>query len=153
MALMSSACLHERNRTASIPNHAAKHGYAVGAFNCFNDDGVMAVIQAAERMRSPAIVKVFPWTLHFQGIHFIRWIVDYAHNASVPFAVHLDHCIKDQDVQVALELPFDSIMVDASTQEGEENLEYCKLIVGQDRERGIAIEAERWVGFREVRMV
>lgn len=102
----------------------------------------MAVIQAAERMRSPAIIQVFPWTLHFQGIHFIRWIVDYAHNASVPVAVHLDHCIENQDVQVALELPFDSIMVDASTQEGEENLEYCKVIVGQARERGITIEAE-----------
>jgi fructose-bisphosphate aldolase class II len=75
----------------------------------------MAVIRAAERQRSAAIIQLFPWTMHFQGPEFIRYVVNAAHAAAVPVAVHLDHCIQPADVENALTLPFDSIMVDAST--------------------------------------
>lgn len=102
----------------------------------------MAVIRAAERKRSPAIIQVFPWTLHFQGPHFIRYIVSIAHASSVPIAVHLDHCIKPSDVELALNLPFDSIMVDASTSDPDHNVRYCKNIALKAAERGITVEAE-----------
>lgn len=60
----------------------------------------------------------------------------------MPIAVHLDHCIEQADVDVALTLPFDSIMVDASTLEPEENIARCKKIVDIANAKGIAIEAE-----------
>jgi len=156
---MTAAQFPQSNQTYKILHDAAKGGYAVGAVNwysvrkarrtsrqlttsSYNDDAVMAVIRAAERKRSPAIIQLFPWSLHFQGRHYIEFVVKAAHAASVPIAVHLDHCIKDSDVQLALELPFDSIMVDASTQEGEENQAYCAEIVQKASARGISIEAE-----------
>lgn len=108
----------------------------------YNNDGVMAVIRAAERKRSPAIIQIFPWMMHFQGDHFIRYIASAIRDASVPIALHMDHCIKDEDVQHALTLPFDSIMVDASTSGGELNAEYCAQIVQQASRLGITIEAE-----------
>jgi len=108
----------------------------------YNNDGVMAVIKAAENKHSPAIIQLFPWTIHFQGPHFIRYVIEYAHHSSVPIAVHLDHCIKDTDVEIALTLPFDSIMVDASTLEEQENIAYCKRIVQRAEKLGITIEAE-----------
>ncbi|OQE24250.1 hypothetical protein PENSTE_c007G01852 [Penicillium steckii] len=112
----------DSNRTWQILSHAKENDYAVGAYNCYNDDGVLAVIRAAEHKGSAAIIQLFPWTMHFQGAQFIRYVVDAAHAASVPIAVHLDHCIKSDDVEQALELPFDSIMVDASTLDVEENI-------------------------------
>lgn len=102
----------------------------------------MAVIRAAERKRSAAIIQLFPWTMHFQGAAFIRYVVDAAHSASVPIAVHLDHCIKPDDVERALTLPFDSIMVDASTLDEEENIRHCKAVVNRARDLNITIEAE-----------
>lgn len=102
----------------------------------------MAVIKAAENRRSPAIIQLFPWTMHFQGSHFIRYVVDCAHDACVPIAVHLDHCIIHSDVELALTLPFDSIMVDASTLKEEENIAYCKDIVRRAEKLGITVEAE-----------
>ncbi|GFN21284.1 class II fructose-bisphosphate aldolase [Aspergillus tubingensis] len=130
------------NLTWRILRHAQQHNYAVGAYNCYNTDGVMAVIRAAERKRSAAIIQLFPWTMHFQGLDFIRYVVHAAHGATVPIAVHLDHCIKPDDVELALTLPFDSIMVDASTLDEEANIEYCKEIVAKARAVNITIEAE-----------
>lgn len=114
----------------------------MGAYNCYNDDGVTAVIRAAEECRSPAIVQLFPWTLSFQGPEFVRYVVGAAHAASVPIAVHLDHCISPADLDRALELPLDSIMVDASVREPAENARQCRRIVDVANARGIAIEAE-----------
>ncbi|KAE8327897.1 ketose-bisphosphate aldolase [Aspergillus sergii] len=130
------------NLTWQILNHANENNYAVGAYNCYNNDGIMAVIRAAERKRSPAIIQLFPWTMHFQGPEFIRYVVRAAHAAAVPIAVHLDHCIKPEDVDLALSLPLDSIMVDASTLDEEANIRYCKEIVDRARPLNITIEAE-----------
>jgi fructose-bisphosphate aldolase, class II len=104
----------------------------------------MAVVRAAESKRSPAIIQLFPWTLHFQGPYFIEYVLKYAHSASVPIAVHLDHCIKPSDVDLALSLnsPFDSIMVDASILSPEENIVVCKSYVERAKMKGICIEAE-----------
>ncbi|KAF7547239.1 hypothetical protein G7Z17_g7874 [Cylindrodendrum hubeiense] len=130
------------NLTFQILDAAAKGGYSVGAYNCYNDDGVISVIQAAESCKSPAIIQLFPWTMKFQGPQFVKYVIEAAHAASVPIAVHLDHCIEPADVEAALELPFDSIMVDASILEPEENIKWCKAIVERANAKGIAIEAE-----------
>lgn len=102
----------------------------------------MAVIRAAEHKRSAAIIQLFPWTMHFQGPEFICYVVRAAHAANVPIAVHLDHCIKAEDVELALTLPFDSIMVDASALDEEANISYCKAIVERAKALNITIEAE-----------
>jgi fructose-bisphosphate aldolase class II len=95
----------------------------------YNSDGIMAVMKSAERQRCAAIIQLFPWTMHFQGPESIRYVVNTAHAAAVPAAVHLAYCIKAQDAELALTLPFDSIMVDASTADEESNIRFCKSIV------------------------
>lgn len=110
----------------------------------YNNDGVMAIIRAAEANKSPAIIQLFPWTLHFQGPEFVKYVITLAHKASVPIAVHLDHCIKPEDVDLALSLdpPFDSIMIDASASELEVNMRICKAVVERAVAKGICVEAE-----------
>ncbi|KAI1387022.1 aldolase [Hypoxylon trugodes] len=136
------ASFPQNNRTFQILDDASKGGYSVGAYNCYNDDGVIAVIRAAEKCGSPAIIQIFPWTIKFQGPHFVSYVVGAAHAASVPIAVHLDHCIEPEDIKIALDLPFDSIMIDASTLEPEENIRKCREIVQIANAKGIVIEAE-----------
>lgn len=80
--------------------------------------------------------------MKFQGPSFVKYVVEAAHAAKVPIAVHLDHCIEPEDVELALELPFDSIMIDASIQDPQENIAQCKRIVQIANEKGISIEAE-----------
>ncbi|KAF2109636.1 fructose-bisphosphate aldolase [Lophiotrema nucula] len=130
------------NRTWQIIHNARKGGYAVGGFCVYNTEGVLAVIKAAERCRSPALIQFFPWTMHFQGPAFIEFAWKRARAASVPIAIHLDHCLKPTDADLALECAFDSIMVDGSMFEEEENIKYVKSVVDRARAEGITIEAE-----------
>ncbi|KAL1887460.1 hypothetical protein Sste5346_010209 [Sporothrix stenoceras] len=133
----------EENRTWQILQAARKGGYAVGGFCVYNVEGVLAVIRAAERCHSPAIIQLFPWSMHFQGPAFVRYVADVAHAASVPIAVHLDHCLQPADADLALEkCAFDSIMVDGSLFEEEENIRYVKGIVDRATKQNVTIEAE-----------
>jgi fructose-bisphosphate aldolase, class II len=60
----------------------------------------------------------------------------------VPISIHLDHCLKPEDADLALECAFDSIMVDGSLYEEEESIKYVKSVVEKAKEKGITIEAE-----------
>ena len=61
----------------------------------------------------------------------------------MPVAVHLDHCIEHEDVELALRIPgLDSIMVDASTSDPEYNIKYCAEVARRAREVGMTVEAE-----------
>ncbi|RAH77197.1 fructose-bisphosphate aldolase [Aspergillus japonicus CBS 114.51] len=140
--MSSSAEYPASNRTWQIIHNARKGGYAVGGFCVYNTEGVLAVIKAAERCRSPAMIQFFPWTMHFQGPEFIRYAADVAHKASVPISVHLDHCLKPEDADQALECAFDSIMVDGSLFDEAESIAYVKSVVDRAKAKGITIEAE-----------
>lgn len=108
----------------------------------YNDDGVIAVIRAAEKKKSPAVIQLFPWTLRFQGPEFVKYVVSAAHSASVPIAVHLDHCIKQEDIELALTLPFDSIMIDAATLDENDDVALCAENVRRASRVGITVEVE-----------
>ncbi|KAK9478301.1 ketose-bisphosphate aldolase [Lipomyces japonicus] len=130
------------NPTYQILKGAEQGGYAVPAFNCYNTDGIIGSIHAAEALNSPAIIEIFPWSIHFQGPEFVKFAASICHAAKVPISLHLDHCTIEADVYRALELPFDSIMVDASSQDPEENVKFVKHIVDLAQKKGITIEAE-----------
>jgi fructose-bisphosphate aldolase class II len=105
-------------------------------------EGIMGAIKACEELRSPAIIEIFPWSIHFQGPEFVQFAADKCKNAKVPISLHLDHCIEEKDVYLALDLPFDSIMVDASSSDPEVNYRMVSNFVRLAAERGITIEAE-----------
>ncbi|KAK9473940.1 ketose-bisphosphate aldolase [Dipodascopsis tothii] len=132
----------ENNLAWQVLDHASKNGYAVGAFNCYTLECILGAIRAAEEKKSPCMIQVFPWSMHFHGREFIEYVSKACHSASVPIAFCLDHCIQESDVELALTMPFDCIMVDASSKDPEENIKYCKKIVDIARTRGITIEAE-----------
>lgn len=80
--------------------------------------------------------------MRFQGPEFIEYAAARAHGASVPIAIHLDHCIEPKDADLALTCSFDSIMVDGSMFDEEKNIEYVKSVVERAKVRGITVEAE-----------
>lgn len=66
-----------------------------------------------------------------------------AHEASVPVAIHLDHAQDEELIKhAAANLPFDSIMVDMSHYEMEENLGKTKELVAFCNRHNITTEAE-----------
>lgn len=131
------------NKTIRILEDAEENGYGVIASIVYNIEHILGVIKAAELKRSPLIIQVFPWAITFSDGLLIRTAADAASRASVPVAIHLDHCQDERLVKLAVDtLPFDSIMVDMSHHEKAENLAKTKELVEYCHARGIATEAE-----------
>lgn len=131
------------NTTLKILRHAEQNRYGVLATIAYNLDHVIAMIQAAENKRSPLIIQLFPWAIVHSNGDLIRAASLLAKKASVPVAIHLDHCQDPKLVEFAAkELPFDSIMVDMSHYEKEENLARTKELVQLCNQYGKATEAE-----------
>ncbi|KAI5357702.1 Putative fructose-bisphosphate aldolase, class-II, aldolase-type TIM barrel [Septoria linicola] len=132
-----------QNKTVRILSDAEAGGYGIVASIVYNIEHIVGVVKAAEQKRSPLIIQVFPWQIIFSDGLLVRAAADAASRASVPIAIHLDHCQDEALVRFAADnLPFDSIMVDMSHHEKAENLAKTKELVAYCHARGIATEAE-----------
>ncbi|RKK67257.1 hypothetical protein BFJ69_g14679 [Fusarium oxysporum] len=133
----------QNNKTCQILKAAEDGGYGVVAPIAYNIEHILAFVRAAEAKRSPLIIQVFPWAITFSSGLLIHAAAHAARNASVPIAIHLDHAQNEAIIRHAADsLPFDSIMVDMSHYEMEENLSKTKELVSYCHARGIATEAE-----------
>lgn len=109
----------------------------------YNVEQLVGVVRAAEHARSPLIIQLFPWAITATDGLLVRAAALAAASASVPIAIHLDHCQDEALVRLAADtLPFDSIMVDMSHHSRENNLAKTKELVAYCHDRGIATEAE-----------
>ncbi|TAQ89000.1 hypothetical protein B7494_g2686 [Chlorociboria aeruginascens] len=130
------------NKSIAILDAAEKGKYGIVSVVCYNIEEIMATARAAEARKSPAMILLFPWALTTFKSHLVNFAADVCSSASVPISLHLDHCQDISLVKYAASLPFDSIMVDMSHHEKEENLRLTKELTEICHERGIATEAE-----------
>lgn len=132
-----------KNKAYQIVEAAVSGGYAVPAICCYNLEGILASVRAAEAKKSPVIIQLFPWAVEYADGVLVHAAAEAAANASVPAAVHMDHCQTPEMVRRAADLKgFDGIMIDMSHYEKEENLRLTKELVAYCAERGIISEAE-----------
>jgi ketose-bisphosphate aldolase len=117
--------------------------YAVGAFNVLDYNSMKAVVQAAEELKAPVIVQTSVKTVQFWGFDpMIQWAKELCLSASVPVALHLDHC-KDVDfIRECIQKGWSSVMIDASSKPIEENLNLTKQVIQAAKSRSVSVEAE-----------
>ncbi|KZV41681.1 hypothetical protein F511_25504 [Dorcoceras hygrometricum] len=131
-----------RLSTKELLLNAEVGGYAVGAFNVYNMEGVEAVVAAAEEQRSPAILQIHPSALKHGGAPLVACCISAAENANVPITVHFDHGSSKQELLGVLELEIDSVMVDGSNLSFKENTAYTKYISDLAHTKNLMVEAE-----------
>ncbi|KAK3128896.1 hypothetical protein QOZ80_6BG0467940 [Eleusine coracana subsp. coracana] len=131
-----------RSSTKELLLNAEKGGYAVGAFNVYNLEGIEAVVAAAEAEKSPAILQVHPSALKQGGVPLVACCIAAAEQSCVPITVHYDHGTSKSDLLEALEMGFDSVMVDGSHLALGENILYTKSIASLAHVKDILVEAE-----------
>ncbi|SPO05030.1 related to fructose-bisphosphate aldolase [Cephalotrichum gorgonifer] len=131
-----------RNRTLQILRSATEGEYGVLAIICYNIEHLTALVRAAEAKRSPLILQLFPSTV--KQLPTLAWAAAAAvKSATVPLSLHLDHAQDEGQIRdIAANLPFDSIMVDMSHYDHDENLAKTKILTRFCHENGIAVEAE-----------
>ena len=121
---------------------ARSGGYAVGAFNMHNPETTQALIRAAEIADAPVFLQVGRAVVPHMGVReafeMTRRELDKS-EISVP--IHLDHGTYEE-VLVAIELGFDSIMFDGAHLAFEENIRVTREVVERCHAAGIPVEAE-----------
>lgn len=126
-----------------IFEHARKNGYAIGAFNVANLETLKAVVQAAKKLNSPAIIEASSSEIDYIGITQLRSLVDsYLLDTELPILLNLDHAIKEESIQQAIDAGFDLIHVDASTLPYDENVALTKKFAAQCHQLGLICEGE-----------
>lgn len=89
------------------------------------------------------MILLFPWALTQFKSHLASLAADVCASATVPIALHLDHCLDVELVKYAASLgSFDSIMVDMSHHARAENLRLTRELTAYCHARGVATEAE-----------
>jgi fructose-bisphosphate aldolase class II len=117
--------------------------YAIGAFNVNNMEFVQAAIEAAEEMKSPAILAASTSALKYGGFEYLIDLVKRgAQKTSVPIALHLDHGATIEDAERCINAGFTSVMIDASKQDYEENIRISAEVVKIAHPKNICVEAE-----------
>lgn len=128
--------------TASLLQKARLGGYALGAFNVYNLEGILAVVGAAEGSAAPAMLQLHPAALKLGGPQLVAACLAAAREARVPMSVHLDHSTSTGDIQAALESGMLSIMADGSHLEYDHNVEFTRSMVELAHGYGGVVEAE-----------
>lgn len=122
---------------------AQKGGYAIPAFNVYNMETVVGVIEAAKEAKAPIIMQVYP-RLVKEGVayYLAPSILAAAKNADVPVCFHLDHGPSELEMTRALYWGATGIMLDGSALPYEENVAATKRAVETCGYLGLAVEGE-----------
>lgn len=122
---------------------ARKKKFAVPQFNVLNLEMVEAVIQTAEKMKSPVIVGIVDRHFPLLDVDALVYAIKRTSQCvNVPVILHLDHGRTWDRVMEALRLGFTSVMFDGSLLPLEENVEITNDIVRAAHAIGVSVEAE-----------
>ncbi|MBY0097432.1 class II fructose-bisphosphate aldolase [Mesobacillus maritimus] len=125
---------------------ANAEGYAVGQFNINNLEYTQAILQAAEEEKSPVILGVSEGAARYIGgfktvVKMVEGLLE-DYKISVPVAIHLDHGSSFDKCKEAIDAGFTSVMIDASHDPFEQNIETTKKVVEYAHPKGVSVEAE-----------
>lgn len=122
---------------------AEEKNFAVPAFNVYNMETVMGIMEAAEEMRAPIIIQSYSRLFTNKEGYFVAPIVlAAAKKASVPICFHLDHGAGMTEVVRALRWGATGIMIDKSTLSLAENIAQTKEVVETCASIGVSVEGE-----------
>lgn len=117
--------------------------FCVPAFNVYNVETVMGVIKAAEELKAPVILQLYPRLVNEEvGYYVAPAIVAAANKASVPVCFHLDHGPSEKEAQKILRWGATGIMYDGSAYSYEENVATTRHIVEMCDAIGVGVEGE-----------
>lgn len=123
--------------------NAQKHNVAVGAFSVGNMEMVMGAVAAAEELNTPIILQIAECRLKNSPLELMGpMMLSAAKNSKVDIAVHLDHGLKFETVQKALEMGFTSVMFDGSLLPLADNIQAVKKVRAEADKYGATVEAE-----------
>lgn len=129
-----------------ILKKAQKNSYAVPSLNFIDGLTAQAYLEVCEEFKVPMILSFAQAHEKWLSLEDAAWIGrKIQEEASTPVVLHLDHGQDISFIKKAIDLGFNSVMIDASTQSFENNIKTTKEVVAYAHERVVDVEAE--IGF------
>ena len=119
------------------------HRYAIGAFNFYNMETLVAISAAARETNSPIILAVSESALEYMGGDMLMsMIAGLKLSPNERVALHLDHGHSFESCAHAIDIGFSSVMIDASTSPFQENIALSARVAKYAHARNVTVEAE-----------
>ncbi|MCH6198910.1 class II fructose-bisphosphate aldolase [Aquiflexum sp. LQ15W] len=118
--------------------------YALPAVNVFTLEQVMAVFHAADKEDSPVIIQTTPVARDYSHPKVLLEMIESAGKIypNVVYAIHLDHGIESHIYDALESGKYTSVMIDASHDDFETNINRTHKVVLAAHQKGIPVEAE-----------
>ena len=121
---------------------ANEHKFAVPAFNISDYSMMNGIFEASEEKQAPVIIAIHPDELKHTGTEIVKAIIEKAHKATVPVCIHLDHGATFEQVMLAIQSGFTSVMIDGSSLSFEDNISVCKKVAEAAHAVNVSVEGE-----------
>ena len=122
---------------------ALKGKYAVGAFNVNNMELLQAIVEACEAEKAPVILQISKGARGYANPIYLKKLIEAAISLSnIPIAVHLDHGDSFELCKECIDEGFTSVMIDASHEPLEKNIEVCRRVVEYAHKHNGVVEGE-----------
>ena len=134
-------------RARHLMQRSRSQKFAVGAFNIDNQETLIAVSRAAQKLNSPVLVEVSHGEVEAIGLENIRDMVDnYREEYGVEMYINLDHSPSVEAAKRGIDAGFEFIHIDISQANHdaslEEIVEKTKEVVEYAKFTGALVEAE-----------
>jgi fructose-bisphosphate aldolase class II len=147
MSLSIEQIRDNTTRARDLMQRSRQQHFAVGAFNIDNQETLIAVAQAAQKLDSPVMVEVSKHEATFIGVNNIRNLVDdYKQTLGIEMYINLDHSPTVEDCKQAIDAGYEFIHIDISQANhdasDEEIIAETKKVVEYAKSTGALVEAE-----------
>lgn len=134
-------------RARHLYQRTRRQHFAVGAFNIDNQETLIAVARAAQKMKSPVLVEVSAGEVKALGLENIRDMVDnYKEEYGIEMYINLDHSPTVDDCKRAIDAGFEFIHIDISQENHDASLQEIiaktKEVVDYAKFTGALVESE-----------
>ena len=122
---------------------ALKGKYALGAFNVNNMELLQAIVEACEEEKAPVMLQISKGAREYANPIYLRKLIEAAvSTTTIPIAVHLDHGDSFELCKQCIDEGFTSVMIDASHEPWEKNVEVTRRVVEYAHKHNCVVESE-----------
>jgi fructose-bisphosphate aldolase class II len=118
--------------------------FAIGAYNINNLEQTRGLFQGNLESQSPFIIQISRGARKYAGVPLLEGLIRAAEieYPDAIFAVHIDHGDEETCYDAIDSDFYSSVMIDASHEEFDKNIEITKRVVERAHAKGISVEAE-----------
>jgi len=139
------------SNTKTLLLRAMRGGYAVPAFNFYNMEALLAILNAAKITQSPVILAVSESALEYMTPDMLIGMIMGAQYKKNSVALHLDHGHSFEICKRAIDMGFSSVMFDGSAMSLNDNIKISRRVAEYAHKFDVSVETELGVlsGFED----